>query len=63
MIEAMEDICNLQNFGSYEYSPPKTGQACRHLMGRCCVIIFLLLYKCCVMFINVHEVDNRPDEY
>ena len=32
VIEAMEDICNLQNFGSYEYSPPKTGQACKFLI-------------------------------
>ena len=32
VIEALEDICNLQNFGSYEYSPPKTGQACKFLI-------------------------------
>lgn len=34
VIEAMENICNLQNFGSYKYSPPKTGQACKFLIGR-----------------------------
>ena len=34
VVDAMEDICNLQNFGSYEYSPPKTGSACKYLMGR-----------------------------
>ncbi|XP_028395602.1 glutamic acid-rich protein-like [Dendronephthya gigantea] len=32
VIDGMEDICNLQNFGSYDYSPPKTGQACKYLI-------------------------------
>lgn len=32
VIDAMEDICNLQNFGSYDYSPPKTGKACKYLI-------------------------------